>query len=57
LTLDDLPFVAGLTMFFCLDLLPQAAFIGAAVADSVWMVAVGIVLDLRRTTILAVGTR
>lgn len=49
--------VAGLTIFLGLDLLPQAAFIGAAVADSVWMVAVGITLDRRPATIMSVGTR
>lgn len=40
-------FVAGVLMFLGLDLLPQAAFIGSAVAVSLWMVAMGVLLGRR----------
>lgn len=37
-------FIAGLVMFLGLDLLPQVAFIGSAVAVSLWMVALAVLL-------------
>ena len=45
-------FVAGVLMFLGLDLLPQAAFIDSAVAVSLWMVVLGVLLGRRAAVVV-----